>query len=312
MTQVLTSPKTIAELEGVADEIARKRWLDERSRGIGGSEAAAILGLSPWKSPLALFTEKIGLREVEDEIPEYIAWGNYLEPVIAEKYSRVTGRRLFDPGRYNVRWSTEYPWMCCTVDRDILSFDERGEGVLEIKTAAGFKTADWEDEAPLVYQVQLQHCMIVTGRSWGSFAVLFGGQKFDHLDVERNDAFCDYLIEKEEEFWHRVLTNDPPPPDGAESTREALKRLYPKETGTTVALPGIAIEWDDRLQRIKKTAKRLETKQKEYENLIRNAIGDATFGVMPNGERYSLKTIKKGAYGVEAAEFRQLRKVKSK
>lgn len=292
---------------------ASQQWLQDRRGGIGGSQAAAILNLSPWQSALALYCDKVGLTRIEDAEPDWLYWGKALEPAIAERYAKETGRKLHNFGEYFINRSEKYPWMCCTIDRGIYETEGKiGPGILSIKNVAGFKKTEWADEPPVHYQIQLQHEMIVLDLKWGSFAVLFNGQEFGWFDVERNDRFCEYLIEQERLFWDRVQRQDPPPPDApASSSAEAIKRLYPGENGESIGLDGTFIEEVSRLDALKVSRKSCDEEIAEIENRIKAAIGDNTFGVLPNGQAFSLKTTKRNGYTVEPTSFRTLRKVKT-
>lgn len=301
----------------------RKEWLEERRLSIGGSDAAAILGLSPWKSALELYAEKTGLVEPEngDQTPEWMEWGLLLEEPIARRYQEQTGRELVDPGDFTIYQSAEYPFMACTPDRDVIPAPTEKRdivgwgpdqlGVLEIKNVRGFGLDDWKDEPPVHYQIQIQHSLLVTGRKWGSFAVLFGGNQFGYLDVERNEAFCNHLIRKEEEFWDRVQKRNPPPADESPSSAEILKRLYPKETGESIALPGEANDKDQELLNVKAELKELEARKRGLENWFKEHIGDALFGICPDGTRYKWATTERKGYTVEPTSYRQLRRLKA-
>lgn len=300
-------------LPGVAkpEPQTREQWLEKRRQGIGGSDAAVVLGLNPWKSPLALYCEKAGIVEPDQAESEAIEWGNILEPVVAEKYAVVTGRRIIDAGRFAVRRNPDREFMLATVDRDIPEAEgQDGPGVLEVKTAGIFRREEWQEEPPLQYQVQLQHNLVVTGRLWGSFAVLIGGQRFMWCDVIRNENFCRLLIEKEEEFWDRVRRGDPPPADGSVSSAEVLSRLYPKETGESVALPIEAFDWAAELEAVNATIKDCEGQKKALENKVKEAIGNAERGILPDGSGFTWKTVHRAAHHVEATSYRQLRRVK--
>jgi len=288
-------------------------WLAERREGIGGSDVAAVLGLSPWKSALALWAEKCGPVDQPnlDEI-EYIEWGKILEEPIARRYVRETGRTLIDHGRFNIQFTPLHPCMHCTIDREIMPADGlmSGPGDLSIKNAGEFKLKDWEEEPPLPYQVQLQHELCVTGMQWGSFAVLIGGNKFRWMDVPRNDKFIRYLIEKEEEFWDLVRRGDPPAADASDSTKEILLRLYPKDTGESKALPVEASDWAEQIRAAKAEIKRAEGLKQEFENKIKAAIGEANIGILPDGSGFSWKSQHRDSYVVAASDFRVLREIK--
>ncbi|MCI0719887.1 MAG: YqaJ viral recombinase family protein, partial [Acidobacteria bacterium] len=113
----------------------RERWLAERRKGIGSSDAAAILGVHPYKSAYTVWAEKTGLIvEDTEQIGEAALWGNVLEPVIAQQYSLRTGRILKDYGRHLIQRNPKYPFALATIDREIQPLDDRGPGILEIKT----------------------------------------------------------------------------------------------------------------------------------------------------------------------------------
>lgn len=145
-------------------------WLDVRRKGIGGSDVAAILGVSPWRTPLDVWLDKTGRREPEDisERP-YVRFGTVMEPYVGEEYKKAhperTVRRLNAVCR-----SKERPWAQASLDYEERD-PELGWGVLEIKTARS--DADWEDGVPLYYQTQVMHYLTVTGRRFADVAVLF-------------------------------------------------------------------------------------------------------------------------------------------
>lgn len=292
----------------------RQSWLGKRQSGIGGSDAAAVLGLSPWKSRLALWAEKTGKvdRPNLDEL-EWIEWGNVLEEPIAQKYVQVTGRKLVDWGRFAIRISPTHRFMHCTIDREIQPFDGQPEcGDLSIKNVGFFKLKDWETEAPLQYQVQLQHELAVTGLQWGSFAVLIGGQKFAWLDSPRNEKFIAHLIEKEEEFWNLVQRDIPPETDGSDSTREVLARLYPSDMGEAIALPVELADLAEERRNLKEHIAIYQKRAQDIENRIKAALGNASVGVFPDGSGFSWKQQHRNETIVKASDFRVLREIKAK
>jgi putative phage-type endonuclease len=287
---------------------ARQAWLEQRRHGIGASDVAVILGLSTFKSPYALWAEKTGMAAEPDESQEHLRWGLLLEPAIADEYSAQTGRRLIDHGRYAVRQHPSEP-LLCTLDREIEPIDDRGPGSLEIKTGSAFQSSDWDDELPLRVQVQLQAQLAVTGWSWGSIAVLVGGNSFRHVDVRRNDAFInEVLLPRCRDFWRRVESMEAPEVDGSEHTARTIALLYPKESGETVALPAEAAEWDRAYVDAAAAEKAAKARKDEASNRIKAAIGAASFGQMPDGTLWSLSTTERAGYVVEPTTFRSLRR----
>ena len=284
----------------------------DRTSGIGASEAACSIGIDPYKSRLQLWGEKIGrLKPPDLSEVEAVQWGLYLQPRIAEVYTERTGRSVRQNRADCVRRHKQHSWMFATPDA--VQRENGGRlGLLEIKTTNAYRVEEWKDEPPLPVQVQLMHQMAVAGHSWGTICVLIGGQKLLWHDMERNDRFIQILIEHEYEFWRLVETQTPPEPDGSEATAQALKRLYAADNGDSVMLPEEAIEWDSRLQAIKEVQQRLEADKRELENKLKAAIGDYTFGVLPDGSRYKWAKRERNEPAREARTitYRELRRLK--
>lgn len=299
--------KTLISLENLCHE----EWIKSRRKGIGSSDAASILGINPWKSAIQLWGEKTGLIEEADlSENEAVEWGIELEDLIARKYARVTKRELERPT--HIYRHSEHEWMLGNPDRFIVG-DPRGMGILEIKTTGAHHTADWEEEAPEYYQVQLQHLLAVTGLSWGSFAVLIGGQKFRWMDVLRNDNFITFLISKEEAFWDCVLTGRAPDPDASESARKALALIYPEEKSEEcIDLPEGASQWADEIDRGKELIKEGKALLLRGENMMKAAIGNASIGKLSDGRAYSWKVQHRDGYAVPPSDYRVLREIKFK
>ena len=251
----------------------RKEWLEWRRKGIGGSDAAAIAGLSPWKSPIAVWLEKTGQAEPE-EPGEAAYWGTVLEDVVAREFSLRTG--LKTRRRNAILQHPKYEWMIANVDRFVV-----GENIgLECKTTSAYNAKEWEgDEIPAQYIVQVQHYMAVTGaKSWW-IAVLIGGQKFLYKKVERDDELIEQLIEIERDFWeNHVVKNVPPELDGSPASTELVKRMYPQATLPTIDLPSQASELIEQLESIKADIKLLEERKNECENKLKQLLGEHEAG----------------------------------
>ena len=296
--------------------IDRNAWLAARQEGIGGSEAAAVLGLNPWKSAFALWAEKTGKVEPDDlSENESVEWGTLLEPAIAEKYAKVTGRDLCVPvcTENGIMRHPDYPFIIGTPDRMIR--DTKGiVGVLEVKTTGSHRAADWQTEPPVHYQVQGQQYAAISGVNLISYAVLIGGQKFHWCDMVRNDRFIAHLIEKEEWFWDLVRRDIPPPTDASKSTAAALAKLYarPVDTAEPVMLDFDLMELAERRREIMETIRAAEAEKTGIESRIKAAIGESPVGYFPDGSgfRWSMQSNKQ--YVVEASERRVLREFKGK
>lgn len=245
--------------------MSRSLLLAERRTGIGGTDAAAILGHHKYRSPLAVWCEKTGRKNDEGLAYNKSAaeWGNRLEPVIAEAYHDTTKREVslsdvmvrsaeLEAAIAHLDFMTDYP----------SGVDAHGEGPLEIKTANQYLMGDWQFEgdpsqgpqtlhtedgdelvlpnivaAPLQYVIQLQHYMRVTGFEHGTLAVLIGGQTFGFMDVEHNSDFTDALFEKVDEFWSYVKADKMPPVPFVPGDYDVLQRAFvPDDERTPVEL----------------------------------------------------------------------------
>lgn len=198
----------------------REQWLRERRRGIGGSDTpVVVLGeRHPFRTPRQLWEEKTGCAPDVEETPA-MRRGKVLEPVVADLYREVTGRKL---RRVNaVLQHPEHDWMLGNVDREIVAArPDDGPGILEIKCPGLRVFAQCRREGiPDYYQLQMQHYLAVTGRKWGAFAV-FSAERWDllHFDVERDDELIELIVERDAAFWELVKNGTPP-----ESAEELTK-----------------------------------------------------------------------------------------
>ena len=205
--------------------MSREQWLAVRRGGIGSSDAAAAVGLSPYKSPLELWLEKTGRKDAPDlSQSEAVFWGTTLEAIVANVYAHRTGNKV---RRVNaVLQHPEHPFMLANLDRAVGS-----DGVLEVKTAGGHSAQFWADGVPEHYQCQVIHQLAVTGKAWADVAVLIGGQDFRIYRVERDESQIADLVARESLFWERVESDSQPAVDGSESSASALAFLYPRDSG---------------------------------------------------------------------------------
>lgn len=296
---------------------SRDAWLARRVHGLGASDAPVILGLSKYRSPFQLYHEKLGLAPADPAESEAAEWGLTLEAPLTARFERETGRVTLAPPAHMIYQHNTIDWLLASIDRWQHAIGPSGTPIegwspLELKTSNWALDKDWKEEAPLAYQVQLQHQLAVSGGSMGSIAGLIGGQKFVWTDIERDQAFIDILLAEEAKFWQRLLNHDTPPVDASEQTQKTLKRLYATETGEIVSLGPAAIEWDNDLEAAKKAVKEWEEKERLAKNRILLLLGPATVGALPNGVIYTLKGQTTREHTVKEATFRVLRRKAAK
>lgn len=238
---------------------------------IGGSDAAAVLGISPWTTPLQLYRRLAGEAAPAEtdleELSEAVRWGNLLEPVVAERYAEVTGRKVRrEPRRLRHK---VHAMLTAHIDRRT----DDPERILEVKTARYGRDwgAEGTDEVPPHYVAQCMHYLAVTGAKVCDLAVLIAGSDFRVYPIERDEAVVSQLIERELEFWDRVQRRDPPDPL---TNAEAAGRWLPVIGKTLVASPTLLRDLDE-LHSVRAQIAELEQRQGMLELYLKTAMTDA-------------------------------------
>jgi len=281
----------------------RESWLLARAQGLGGTDAAAIVGLSPWRKPIDVFASKTGQVSFGTEITEAMHFGNLLEPVIRQEYSRraqipiLSGAdiaALFPQRSTAVDGQTivsaeDRPWMLGTPD-GIARSGERG---LEIKNV-GYRGAEWgpsgSDEIPDHYAIQVQWYMAVTGIPVWDVAPLFSGNRLETFRVERNDALIRELIEACEQFWHdHVLKGVPPPVDESASYGRYLAQKFSLANGEILPATEEITTWALSLREAQNEIATAEKKAQLAKNYLGEMLGAA---VKTEGEFGSVRWIR--------------------
>lgn len=259
-------------------------WREHRRKGIGGSDAAAALGQSKWKSQLQLYMEKRGEYEPTIRNPEAVYWGKSLEEPIAVRFQELNPdveiRRV-----QAILVHPEHDFMLANIDREIVC--PTGNGVLEIKTANAYLADKWEGEdVPIDYVLQVQHYLAVTGYKFAWVCCLIGGQRYVQRYIERDEAIIESLCQGEAAFWRCVQEGTPPVWDGSEASEAFLSVLHPTpEEGKVVALSDELLEvaakyaeLDARYKEYGKLVSGIEKERNACKEILVSALGDAEFG----------------------------------
>lgn len=269
----------------------REDWLKERQSGIGGSDIAALLGLSPYKTPLQLWLEKTGREEPQHDSDalERMHWGTVLEDVVARHYSHlhdVRVQRINDTLRH-----PQAPVALANIDRAVVEPGSRARWdddarrvlgasrLLEVKTAHALARhgADWgspgSDEVPQHYWLQCQWYLGITGLPFADLAVLFGGQKYAEYVIASDSGLFDDLIAEADGWWRRhILADTPPDP----STEDEARQLWKSHVAGKAKIVDVTVaEAVDRLAEIKGEIMRLEEEAQRQRDIILPAFGDA-------------------------------------
>lgn len=282
-------------------------WLAIRRKVIGASESPSILGCGyADENVWTVWAKKTG--RMEDKPDNEMLWyGRKMQPLTLERFTIETGFPVRDLGEFTVQRHPTLPWLGATLDG--LAETPDCLAVVEAKNIGQYSSKEWKaDEPPLKVQVQIQHQLAVTGLNLGYAAATIGGNRLAFRPIERNDRFIAVMIERLEEFWSLVLEDRPPALDYSEATAIALAAIHPKDNGETITLPPEAMQWDRNLQRVKRHISILKRFKTEYENRLKAAIGDNTFGELPDGsgELYSWATIDRCEFVTQATTYRSL------
>lgn len=250
--------------------MTHEEWLKERKSGIGGSDAGAICGLNPYRSPIAVYQDKTS-TETDDTDSESMRQGRDFEDYVARRFMEETGKKA---RRANVIYkSRERPFLFANVDRIII-----GENAgLECKTASAYSADRWKDgHIPESYELQCHHYMAVTGADAWYIAVVILGKDFLWHRIERDEDLIRNLISIESDFWdNHVIPHIMPEPDGSESSERLIRQLTGKATSEKeIPLTG----FDEQLKRRMEIAElidRLDTEKKTIEQKLKLYMGDA-------------------------------------
>lgn len=258
-------------------EMSRFDWLQERQKGIGGSDAAVVLGLSKWKTPFELYLEKSG-SVIPQEIQSDAAYfGSQLEDLVAKEFEKRSGKKV--RRKNEIIRHPEHEFILGNVDRMIVG----EKAILECKTTSAYNLKEWEnDEIPETYIVQVQHYLGVLGPEYKKayFAVLIGGNKFVWKEIVRDEELIQLIFQKEIEFWNlHVLANIPPALDGSSAAEEYLKQKYQMaDKGKSVDFASDYKGKIDEYLQFKSSIKSLEEQMKEIENQIKQEMKEAEIG----------------------------------
>jgi len=243
--------------------------LKERKKGIGGSDAAAVCGMSKWKTPVDIYIEKTSDEIFHTEENQYMYWGNALEPVIVKKYEEETNKVVCT--KNSLSSSKEHPFMLANID-GFIAFDG---GILECKTADSRSSSKWGDVGsdiiPEEYLIQCAHYAIVYDAPYVDLAVLIGGNDFRIYTYKRNDGLEKAIIKKEHDFWNNNVLLGIPPEARTESD---INKLITKTKGimkpATQAIKTLISE----VKEIKEKIKELEEKELNILFSVKSSIED--------------------------------------
>lgn len=280
-------------------------WHEWRAGGIGASECAAVLGISPYQTAWELYHRKLGLLPPVEE-SDAMHLGNLMEPVLASLYSRRTGSLVVNQ---QVRVECpDHPFIRATLDGQA----EDGR-LVEFKHVGSRMAGEWgdegTDEAPAHYLCQVHHQMLAAGANAADLAVLIGGQDFRVYTVHRDAEMDSILVPRLAEFWARVERHDAP--EVTEPDYRVVAKLRPTIEATTF-LDSRCLDLADEFGSLGLDLSRLKNAREAVKAKLILAMDSHEAAELPDGRLVTRKLIERDGYPVEPTTYFDFRISKPK
>jgi putative phage-type endonuclease len=285
----------------------------DRSKFLGGSDIASILGVSPWKNRVDLWSDKIRPRVEGGENAAAKRRGHRLEPYIIDMIREEHGLEIVHRNERYI--DADVPFFAAEIDA------ETPDQNIEIKTVHPFKAKEWgdigTDSLPLHYVAQVQWGLGIRRRDVCRVFALIGDELKPYT-VERDEELIRAMRDRALDFWTQyVVPKKMPPIDfEAKNVIDTLKRLYPGTDGTVIEASVMHEHW----RAVYETASEMRDK---YEGIVEGAkahllaeMGNACAIEFADGKAFTRKEVKKKGYTIDVAPSRyidfRLGKIKEK
>ena len=295
MTTAAYTPGVLVETK----DLPEKQWLEWRRKGIGGSDASIVLGISPFATARDLYFDKLGVVSYKDDNSNWVALqiGHLLEDLVAEIFHKKTGFPIYQIKK--MFYHPLYPYMLADVDY-FVTLPSGETAILEIKTTNyNGKDAWWMDgkeTVPVNYEAQGRHYMAVTNLNHVFYCCLYGNSEDNVIirHIERDAAYEEELTALEGIFWNENVLKKIPPPyteDGdlvLQSVKHQVGMADPEAPAVELSLPlaSCVVRFAE-LQAQKKLAdaqsKKIEGEMKRLQGRIVEAMGKSCTAVCTTG-----------------------------
>lgn len=242
----------------------KNAWLAERKKYTTGTDAACLLGLSPWGNPLTVYLDKKGLGEpvVENEA---MKWGLRLEAEILKAYAETMKCRLVNVDGYDLKTNDDYPHLACSLDGWNMDL-----GIpVDAKNIRFCDASRWgesgTDEFPAHYKTQLQVQMMVMNAKMAHLAVLFSGQDFRVYQMQYDEELAEQIVNASDEFFGKYMveggSEEPPMPSPDVNSTDTIKKILER------GVKDKKVEANDEIRKVAKTLARVKERKKEVTDL---------------------------------------------
>jgi len=277
----------------------KESYAASRAGGVGGTDAAAILGLSPYKRPIQIYAGKVSPEKQPELDKECLYWGSALEPIVRGRYQERFSTQVVAPADLGVIFPKSRPWRDSTLIEGaepwMLGAPDgwipSAHSGLEVKCSSR-KSEEWGEEGsdgvPAHYLIQAAwYTAVCNARGW-NFAVLFSGNTLAQYRIERDPQLEKDMIEACRSFWFdNVLRKVEPAIDESESYGKYLARKFSLNTGKVIGphdpnYPAI-LKWTAEMKSADDREKEAGEQKQLANNQLRALVGDAQKVVTPFG-----------------------------
>lgn len=302
---------TVTSFKKLRTKDERERaWLEHRTKGVGGSDMSAILGISKFSTPLGIWLSKT-VRNIPEKDSWAIRKGKHDEPLLRQWFRDLHPELEVRDGTDLSLTSRNYPHMLASLDGYLYDPATESFGVLECKTANSYRAQDWRDDdgnpcIPDYYLVQVQHYLAVTGWQWGYVIADTSGVEPLIIRFNRDEEDIAVIVRAAEEFWRFVESGEMP----ALSNADDVRKVYPEPTEELEDMSD-----DDDLYDLMQSyadaqaqAKQAETRADSLKNQLIARIGPRE-GLTCGGFHATFKTVHRKGYTkvVEPSDSRVFR-----
>lgn len=297
---------TPAAREVLRSDAPRARWLKGRQTGVGGSDIAAIVGLSRWGTSYSVWLDKTG-KPLPDIDRSAMEWGRRLEPVLGQHFQDTTGIQLY---RVGLMQSIAHPIALASVDAltDCAGHCEQPDGIWEGKTTSWRMAEEWDDDqTPDAAELQAQWYLGVTGRSHAHVSVLVDGRNPMQRTIQADPALFDVLVAEASRWWATYVETDVAPPITSGLALDEVKERWPDAGAEPKIVDPADVESIlAELKLAKAAEKSAKGDRDRLEAQLRHIIADSSELWAAGDLVATCKTTHRKSYTVAAGTYRRL------
>lgn len=288
-----------------------------RMGAIGGTDTAAALGLSRYKSAHELWLEKTGQLEPKPPAnPELLEFGHEFEALIGRVYARRTGYKIQRYAQETGVAHPKHPFLVGHIDYRVVG-QRRIADCKNVNQMYFSRSPEWgepgTDQVPTEIFLQMMTYLACLAYDLADVAVLVGGNNLNVYTVERDDTLIGTIEDGLAEFWDLVQTRTPPALDyDHPGTLDLLTRKFKGSFGPSIEAPAALLPWVEVFEQSKARAREADKVADACKARILEAMGGAATLRLPDGATYRRTLVEKAAYTVEAQSYVEMRRVKAK